>query len=184
MSGRRWNRRKVSWTDLKWIANCGWPHRDEGRDGPMTPTLGRCGRARHRGLHHAGRQLEGGGILARVAGIGKRSATRPKCFRRRLRRGADVVRRWGWAPRRCCWTRLCLWHGGGGRCGIERASKFSAPTSSHPSCWVAQHSQVDLSYVTTRPGFRVDLNLKPAHPAHIVAEIHLIAHQLGAVDHR
>src|SRR5437764_721752 len=39
-----------------------------------------------------------------------------------------------------------------------------------------------------RPAFAgrdtAPLNPKPAHPAHIVAEIHLIAHQFGAMDHR
>ena len=110
---------------------------------------------------HAGRQLDGCAASLRVLpGIVEAVGDKTEViFDGGIRRGSDVVKAIAMGAKAVLlgpW--LCLWHGGGGDAGIERALEiFEADivrTLKLLGC--TSMSQLDSSYIAMRPGFRVD----------------------------
>ena len=154
---------QVSWSDLKWIRPL-W-------NGPIVMkgvmTVDDAKRSLDAGAHgivvstHAGRQLDGvAGSLRVLPGIAEAVGDKMEVlFDGGVRRGADVVRAIGLGAKA-----VLLGRGYGygmaaaGDAGIERAVDiFRADiirTLKLLGC--ASISQVDSSYVTVRPGFRID----------------------------
>ena len=154
---------QVSWTDLKWIRQL-WSGPivmkgvmtvddakrsvDEGAQGIVVST-------------HAGRQLDGvAGSLRVLPGIVEAVGDKTEVlFDGGIRRGADVVRAMGLGAKAVLLGRgYAYGMAAAGDAGIERAIEiFRADiirTLKLLGC--PSISQVDSSYVTVRPGFRVD----------------------------
>ncbi|HKB95363.1 MAG TPA: alpha-hydroxy acid oxidase [Rhizomicrobium sp.] len=154
---------QVSWTDLKWIRQL-WSGPivmkgvmtvddakrsvDEGAQGIVVST-------------HAGRQLDGvAGSLRVLPGIVEAVGDKTEVlFDGGIRRGADVVRAMGLGAKAVLVGRgYAYGMAAAGDAGIERAIEiFRADiirTLKLLGC--PSISQVDSSYVTVRPGFRVD----------------------------
>ena len=154
---------QVSWPDLKWIRDV-W-------DGPIVTkgvmTVDDAKRSIDAGAQgivvstHAGRQLDGvAGSLRVLPGIVDAVGDKTEVlFDGGIRRGADVVRAMGLGAKAVLLGRgYAYGMAAAGDAGIERAIEiFKADiirTLKLLGC--SSISQVDSSYVTTRPGFRVD----------------------------
>ncbi|HKQ45769.1 MAG TPA: alpha-hydroxy acid oxidase [Rhizomicrobium sp.] len=154
---------QVSWTDLKWIRQL-W-------DGPIVMkgvmTIDDARRSVDEGVQgvvvstHAGRQLDGvAGSLRVLPGIAEAVGDKIEVlFDGGVRRGADVVRAIGLGAKAVLLGRgYAYGMAAAGDAGIERAIEiFRADiirTLKLLGC--ASISRVDSSYVTVRPGFRVD----------------------------
>ena len=154
---------QVSWTDLKWIRDA-W-------DGPIVTkgvmTADDAKRSIDAGAQgivvstHAGRQLDGvAGSLRVLPGIVEAVGDKTEVlFDGGVRRGADVVRAMGLGAKAVLLGRgYAYGMAAAGDAGIDRAVEiFRADiirTLKLLGC--SSISQVDSSYVTTRPGFRVD----------------------------
>jgi len=154
---------QVSWTDLKWIREV-W-------DGPIVikgvMTADDAKRSVDAGAAgivvstHAGRQLDGvAGSLRVLPGILEAVGTQTDViFDGGIRRGSDVVKAIGLGAKAVLLGRgYAYGMAAAGDAGIERAIEiFQADiirTLKLLGC--SSISQVDSSYVTTRPGFRVD----------------------------
>ncbi|HKQ09849.1 MAG TPA: alpha-hydroxy acid oxidase, partial [Rhizomicrobium sp.] len=154
---------QVSWTDLKWIRDA-WK-------GPIVTkgvmTADDARRSIDAGAQgivvstHAGRQLDGvAGSLRVLPGIVEAVGDKTEVlFDGGIRRGADVVRAMGLGAKAVLLGRGYAYGlAAAGDAGIERAIEiFRADiirTLKLLGC--SSISQVDSSYVTTRPGFRVD----------------------------
>lgn len=154
---------QVSWTDLKWIRDA-WK-------GPIVTkgvmTVDDAKRSIDAGAQgivvstHAGRQLDGvAGSLRVLPGIVEAVGDKTEVlFDGGIRRGADVVRAIGLGAKAVLLGRGYAYGlAAAGDAGIERAIEiFRADiirTLKLLGC--ASISQVDSSYVTVRPGFRVD----------------------------
>lgn len=154
---------QVSWTDLKWIRDA-WK-------GPIVTkgvmTADDAKRSIDAGAQgivvstHAGRQLDGvAGSLRVLPGIVEAVGDKTEVlFDGGIRRGADVVRAMGLGAKAVLLGRGYAYGlAAAGDAGIERAIEiFRADiirTLKLLGC--SSISQVDSSYVTTRPGFRVD----------------------------
>ncbi|HKX64058.1 MAG TPA: alpha-hydroxy acid oxidase [Rhizomicrobium sp.] len=154
---------QVSWTDLKWIRDL-W-------EGPIVTkgvmTVDDAKRSIDAGAQgivvstHAGRQLDGmAGSLRVLPGIVEAVGDQTEVlFDGGIRRGADVVRAMGLGAKAVLLGRGYAYGlAAAGDAGIERAIEiFRADiirTLKLLGC--SSISQVDSSYVTTRPGFRVD----------------------------
>jgi L-lactate dehydrogenase (cytochrome) len=154
---------QVSWTDLKWIralwsgpivikgvmtADDAKRSVDAGAQGIVVST-------------HAGRQLDGvAGSLRVLPGIVEAVGDKTEVlFDGGIRRGADVVRAMGLGAKAVLLGRgYAYGMAAAGDAGIERAIEiFRADIiRTMKLLGVSSISQVDSSYVTTRPGFRVD----------------------------
>ena len=154
---------QVSWTDLKWIREL-W-------NGPIVikgvMTADDAKRSVDAGAHgivvstHAGRQLDGvAGSLRVLPGIVEAVGDKTEViFDGGIRRGADVVRAMGLGAKAVLLGRgYAYGMAAAGDAGIERAIEiFRADIiRTMKLLGVSSISQVDSSYVTTRPGFRVD----------------------------
>jgi len=154
---------QVSWTDLKWIR--------EQWDGPIVMkgvmTADDARRSVDVGAQgivistHAGRQLDGvAGPLRVLPGIVEAVGDKIEVlFDGGIRRGSDVVKAIGLGAKAVLLGRgYAYGMAAAGDAGIERAIEiFRADiirTLKLLGC--SSISQVDSSYVTTRPGFRVD----------------------------
>jgi L-lactate dehydrogenase (cytochrome) len=154
---------QVSWTDLKWIR--------EQWSGPIVikgvMTADDARRSVDAGAQgivvstHAGRQLDGvAGSLRVLPGIVEAVGDKTEVlFDGGIRRGADMVRAMGLGAKAVLLGRgYAYGMAAAGDAGIERAIEiFRADiirTLKLLGC--SSISQVDSSYVTTRPGFRVD----------------------------
>jgi len=154
---------QVSWTDLKWIREL-W-------SGPIVikgvMTADDARRSVDAGAQgivvstHAGRQLDGvAGSLRVLPGIVEAVGDKTEViFDGGIRRGADVVRAMALGAKAVLLGRgYAYGMAAAGDAGIERAIEiFRADiirTLKLLGC--SSISQVDSSYVTTRPGFRVD----------------------------
>ncbi len=154
---------QVSWTDLTWIR--------EAWNGPIVikgvVTADDARRSVDAGAQgivvstHAGRQLDGvAGSLRVLPGIVEAVGGQTEVlFDGGIRRGADVVRAMGLGAKAVLLGRgYAYGMAAAGDAGIERAIEiFRADiirTLKLLGC--ASISQVDSSYVTVRPGFRVD----------------------------
>jgi len=154
---------QVSWTDLKWIRDV-WK-------GPIVTkgvmTADDAKRSIDAGAQgivvstHAGRQLDGvAGSLRVLPGIVEAVGDKTEVlFDGGIRRGADVVRAMGLGAKAVLLGRgYAYGMAAAGDAGIDRAVEiFRADiirTLKLLGC--SAISQVDSSYVTTRPGFRVD----------------------------
>ncbi len=154
---------QVSWTDLKWIREL-W-------SGPIVikgvMTADDAKRSVDAGAQgivvstHAGRQLDGvAGSLRVLPGIVEAVGDKTEVlFDGGIRRGADVVRAMGLGAKAVLLGRgYAYGMAAAGDAGIQRAIDiFRADivrTLKLLGC--SSISQVDSSYVTTRPGFRVD----------------------------
>ena len=154
---------QVSWTDLKWIREL-W-------NGPIVikgvMTADDAKRSVDAGAQgivvstHAGRQLDGvAGSLRVLPGIVEAVGDKTEViFDGGIRRGADVVRAMGLGAKAVLLGRgYAYGMAAAGDAGIERAIEiFRADIiRTMKLLGVSSISQVDSSYVTTRPGFRVD----------------------------
>ena len=154
---------QVSWTDLKWIREL-W-------NGPIVikgvMTADDAKRSVDAGAQgivvstHAGRQLDGvAGSLRVLPGIVEAVGDKTEViFDGGIRRGADVVRAMGLGAKAVLLGRgYAYGMSAAGDAGIERAIEiFRADIiRTMKLLGVSSISQVDSSYVTTRPGFRVD----------------------------
>ena len=154
---------QVSWTDLKWIREL-W-------NGPIVMkgvmTIEDAKRSVDEGAQgivvstHAGRQLDGvAGSLRVLPGIVEAVGDKTEVlFDGGIRRGADVVRAFGLGAKAVLLGRgYAYGMAAAGDAGVERAIEiFRADivrTLKLLGC--PSISQVDSSYVTVRPGFRVD----------------------------
>jgi L-lactate dehydrogenase (cytochrome) len=154
---------QVSWTDLKWIRQL-W-------DGPIVMkgvmTADDARRSVDHGAQgivvstHAGRQLDSvAGSLRVLPGIVEAVGSQiDVIFDGGIRRGADVVKAIGLGAKAALLGRgYAYGMAAAGDAGIERAVEiFKADvirTLKLLGC--SSIAQVDSSYVTTRPGFRVD----------------------------
>jgi isopentenyl diphosphate isomerase/L-lactate dehydrogenase-like FMN-dependent dehydrogenase len=154
---------QVSWTDLKWIRQI-W-------NGPIVMkgvmTIEDAKRSVDEGAQgivvstHAGRQLDGvAGSLRVLPGIVEAVGDKTEVlFDGGIRRGADVVRAMGLGAKAVLLGRgYAYGMAAAGDAGIERAVEiFRADiirTLKLLGC--PSISKVDSSYVTVRPGFRVD----------------------------
>jgi L-lactate dehydrogenase (cytochrome) len=154
---------QVSWTDFKWIRDV-W-------NGPIVTkgvmTVDDAKRSIDAGAQgivvstHAGRQLDGvAGSLRVLPGIVEAVGDKTEVlFDGGIRRGADMVRAMGLGAKAVLLGRgYAYGMAAAGDAGIERAIEiFRADIiRTLKLLGVASISQVDSSYVTTRPGFRVD----------------------------
>ncbi len=154
---------QVSWTDLKWIREC-W-------NGPIVTkgvmTVDDAKRSLDAGAAgivvstHAGRQLDGvAGSLRVLPGIAEAVGSQLEVlFDGGIRRGADVVRAMGLGAKAVLLGRgYAYGMAAAGDAGVERAIEIFRNdiirTLKLLGC--SSISQVDSSYVTVRPGFRVD----------------------------
>jgi L-lactate dehydrogenase (cytochrome) len=154
---------QVSWTDLKWIR--------EQWNGPIVMkgvmTADDARRSVDHGAQgivvstHAGRQLDGvAGSLRVLPGIVEAVGGQiDVIFDGGIRRGADIVKAIGLGAKAVLLGRgYAYGMAAAGDAGIERAIEIFRDdlvrTLKLLGC--ASISQVDSSYVTTRPGFRVD----------------------------
>ena len=154
---------QVSWTDLKWIR--------EQWSGPIVMkgvmTADDARRSADAGVQgivvstHAGRQLDGvAGSLRVLPGIVEAVGDKIEViFDGGIRRGSDVVKAIGLGAKAVLLGRgYAYGMAAAGDAGVERAIEiFRADiirTLKLLGC--SSISQVDASYVTTRPGFRVD----------------------------
>jgi len=154
---------QVSWTDFKWIR--------ESWSGPIVTkgvmTVDDARRSVDAGAQglvvstHAGRQLDGvAGSLRVLPGIVEAVGDKTEVlFDGGIRRGSDVVKAIGLGAKAVLLGRAYAYGmAAAGDAGIERAIEiFRADiirTLKLLGC--SSISQVDSSYVTTRPGFRVD----------------------------